>query len=463
MERGWAVNVTVDLSSLTRAFEDGRERYLAEWSDFLRFPSISAEPAHAGDCVRCADWLTDHLGRIGFAAERLDTPGRPVVYGVREGKPGRPVVLFYGHYDVQPVDPLADWTTPPFEPALRGDRLYARGAQDNKGQVFYVVKALEHLLAANALDATVKVLIEGEEENGSGGLGAMIPRWGDRLKSDILMVCDTGGVDSGAPTVTMGLRGIVFVDFALDGPDHDLHSGVHGGLAPNPALGMAQVLAGLHRADGSVAVDGFYDGVQPPTDRERALANRNPVDAAAYRRDTGADPVAGEAAYTPRERVGFRPTLEVNGVHSGYGGPGTKTIIPAAAEAKLSARLVPGQDPKDTLGAILRHLERHVPRGLRLRIRETQMAGPGFRLDADSPLVARADAVLRRISGRDTAFLWEGASVPIVSALAAATGAEPLLVGFGLEADRIHAPNESFSIDQFRSGFLYAAAFLSEL
>jgi acetylornithine deacetylase/succinyl-diaminopimelate desuccinylase-like protein len=452
-----------DLESLNSAFATHRDRYIAEWSEFLRFPSISAEPAHADDCRRCSDWLTQHLAGLGFRAERLDTPGRPAVFAVRDGQPGRPVVLFYGHYDVQPVDPLADWTTPPFEPALRDGRLYARGAQDNKGQVFYAVKALEHLIRSDWAGATVKVLIEGEEENGSGGLGAMIPLWKERLKADILMVCDTGAVDSGAPTITMGLRGIVFVDFVLDGPDHDLHSGTHGGAAPNPAMGMAHLLAGLHRADGSIAVEGFYDGVQPPSDRERALSNRAPIDVAAYRRDTGVDPVSGEPAFTPRERIGFRPTLEVNGLHSGYGGPGTKTIIPAMAEAKLSARLVPGQDPRRTLDAILRHLEGHVPRGLRLRIRETQIAGPGFRLDAESPLVAKADAVLRRVAGRDTAFLWEGASVPIVSALAAASGAEPLLVGFGQESDRIHAPNESFSIEQFRKGFLYVSAFLADL
>lgn len=449
-----------DLTSLMTAFDRNWPRWLREWQELLRFPSIGNFPQHAADCRACAEWLAGHLDAMGLMAEILPTEGQPVVYAERPGKPGRPVVLLYGHYDVQPADPLAAWTTPPFEPTMRGRRLYARGAEDNKGQFFYVLKAIETLLAAQALDATVKIVLDGEEECGSRGLAGALPKWRSRLKADVLMVADTGTVASGAPTITMGLRGIAFVSFTLTGSTHDLHSGVHGGVAPNPALGMARLLATLHREDGSVAVPGFYEGVEPPTDQERALANESPIEAADYQAVTGAQPVGGEQAFTPVERRGFRPTIEVNGLHSGYGDRGTKTIIPAVAEAKLSARLVAGQKPESCLNALVQHLRQHTPAGLRFDVLEQSVAGEGFRLNLDSPLVSRARQVLDQVSPLKTAFLWEGASVPVVTALAAASGAEPLLIGFGHEEDRVHAPDESFSIDQFRQGFLYAALLL---
>jgi acetylornithine deacetylase/succinyl-diaminopimelate desuccinylase-like protein len=249
----------------------------------------------------------------------------------------------------------------------------------------------------------------------------------------------------------------------LHGPQHDLHSGIHGGVAANPAQGLARLVATLHRDDGSIAVPGFYDAVAAPTPEERDAANAVPFDAEAYRAETGVAPVSGEAGFTPPERLGFRPTIDINGLHSGYGGAGSKTIIPATAKAKLTARLVPDQDPRACLDAIAAHLRAHTPPGLRLDIVETGVGGPGFRLPLDSPWAARARAILKGVTGVEPVFEWEGASIPIVSLLTEITGAQPLLVGFGRQEDRIHAPNESFSLEQFEMGFRYAAAFLASL
>lgn len=450
-------------SDLERHFETNFDRYVAEWSDFLRFSSISADPAHHEDCLECAHWLTRHLEGIGLDAKLLPTSTKPVVYAEHRGRTDKPTVLFYGHYDVQPVDPLEDWDTPPFEPTDREGRLYARGAEDNKGQLFYVVKAVEALIQHASLDLTVKILIEGEEESGGEGMNEALERWHDLLQADILMVCDTGTVRNHTPTIVMGLRGVVFVGVSLTGATHDLHSGIHGGTAPNAAEGMATLIASLHDAEGRIAIDGYYGDVQSPTERERELANSVPFDEALYRSRTGIPPVAGENGFTPQERIGYRPTIDVNGIHSGYGGAGGKTIIPAQASAKITSRIVPNQDPVVCLAQIKDHLRKHTPAGLTLTFPEEGVGGPGFRLDVDSPLVLKTREVLNTLSDTPAVFLWEGASIPVVSALAKASGAEPLLVGFGWDEDRIHAPNESFSFEQFRLGYLYAGMLLSSL
>lgn len=446
---------------LETVFEAGLERYVREWKELLAFPSISAAPEHARDCHECAGWLKDHLARMGFAARLEPTSSHPVLIAERPGPPGAPVVLFYGHYDVQPVDPIELWHTPPFTPSLRQGRMYARGAQDNKGQCFAALKAMEAISRSGDLNCTVRVVLEGDEEAGRLPILELLEKERGALKADLVMAADTGTVASGAPTITMGLRGIVHLTATLTGPDHDLHSGVHGGRAPNPATGMARLVASLHDNTGRVAVPGFYDGVQDPTPAERALANATPLDPAWYRKATGVEPVAGERDFTPVERTGFRPALEVNGIHSGYGGPGGKTIIPSQALVKLSARLVPGQQPERILQAIIGHLEKNTPHGLKLAIPEKGSGGPAVRVDLESPAVKQARAILDQLSDKPTAFLWEGASVPILSHLPAIAGAPALLVGFGSEADNIHAPNESYSIEQFRSGFLFMGLFLS--
>jgi acetylornithine deacetylase/succinyl-diaminopimelate desuccinylase-like protein len=451
----------MDKETLEAAFEAGQDRMIEKWKEFLSFPSISADAAHASDCVNCATWLCDHLATIGVQSRLLETATKPVVFGELPGAADAPTVLFYGHYDVQPVDPPEAWVSPPFEPEWRDNRMYARGAQDNKGQVFYVIMALEALIASGVELPNIKIFIEGEEECGSDSLAAQLEEWKDLIAADVLMVCDTGTQIPGTGCITMGLRGIVHFTATLTGSKYDLHSGVHGGKAPNPAVAMARLIATLHDDEGHVLVDGFYDGVVEPTAEERRLANEVPFDAAAYESETGVEPAGGELAFTPAERIGFRPCLDLNGIHSGYGGAGGKTIIPSVATAKISARLVAGQDLGAVLESIVKHLQRHAPPALHLDISDQAVGGPGLRLDIDSPILQKAKTILRELTGKDALLYWEGASIPIVASLQRVSGGEPLLVGFGHEEDNIHAPNESFSIEQFRSGFIYVGMLLS--
>ncbi|MBL7077786.1 MAG: M20/M25/M40 family metallo-hydrolase [Kiritimatiellae bacterium] len=446
-------------SGLDNIFDREQERFVAEWMEFLRFASIGADPAHHADCADCATWLKDHLTAMGLQAEMLETPGLPAVYAEHHVGPSAPTILFYGHYDVQPVDPVEDWTTPPFEPALRDGRLYARGAQDDKGQLFSFLKAVEALLAAGCLDLNLKILIEGEEESGSRGLSAILNTSHERLAADILMVADTGTVPDGTPTIVMGLRGLLHLAVTLRGPSHDLHSGLHGGLALNPVTELTRLLATLFAPDGSIAVDEFYDGIRNPTALEHALVQKTPFDPAAYEKSVGMPPVAGEAEYTPHERLGFRPALDINGIRGGNA-DSMKTVIPTTATARLTVRLAAGQDPDHCLAAICDHLKAHAPEAMALTIHDAGSAGAGFRIDPESAPVQLAHDVLAELANCEPVYHWEGASIPIIPALAEAAGAAPLLVGFGHEDDHVHAPNESYSVEQFRRGFEYAVHFL---
>jgi acetylornithine deacetylase/succinyl-diaminopimelate desuccinylase-like protein len=376
---------------------------------------------------------------------------------------GHPTVLFYGHYDVQPVDPAEEWISPPFEPVVRNGRVYARGASDDKGQVLYVLKSLEQLVRAGSLRARVKILLEGEEESGSGGLQRNIAGWGQMLKADVLMVADTDMTSAGAPAIVVGLRGLISATVEISGPLHDLHSGMHGGVAPNPAAAMARLISGLHTDRGTIAVEGFYDGIKPPNRRENELARNLVFDPSEYVKETGVPPVGGDQSRTPVERLAFQPSIDINGIHSGYGGKGSKTVLPARALAKITCRLAAGQDPDRCLALLRKHLASHAPAGLNLSIAESGVHGPGFRLNPDSPMAARAKAILDNLTGKAAEMVWSGASIPIVSALALASGAEPLLVGFSAHEDAIHAPNESFAVERFRLGFEYAMRFLSSL
>jgi acetylornithine deacetylase/succinyl-diaminopimelate desuccinylase-like protein len=448
---------------LEALFASRQREFVGDWESFLRFESISAIPSYEEGCRACAAWLCKRIRRMGIEAELLETGRKPVVYGERRGDADAPVVLLYGHYDVQPVDPLSLWESPPFKPAWRHGRLYARGAQDNKGQLMYVLHALDQLVRDGGLRATVKLVFEGEEECGSEGLTRALDGWRERLAADVLMVCDTGTVPSGAPTIIAGLRGMAHLTVVLHGPSHDLHSGLHGGVAPNPAQGAAHLVASLFNPDGSVAVEGFYDGVTPPSPDELAAATSVPFDVDRYRQEVGTVPEGGIRGRSVAERLGFFPSLDVNGLHSGYGGEGSKTVLPAEATIKLTTRLVPDQDPAHIVESLKRHVRRHVPAGMTAYFPEEGAAGPGFRIPMASPLVAHARRVLRQLSDQAPVLHWEGASIPVVVDLAQTAGALPLLVGFGQEADRIHAPNESFSLEQYRQGFCYAYSMLEAL
>ena len=442
-------------------FKENSARYFEEWKELLRFKSVSTDPSGNDECLKCARYLENQLNKLGFSSELIDTPGKPLVFGERIKFDGAPCVLFYGHYDVQPPDPLDLWDTPPFEPTLKDGRIYARGAEDNKGQLHYVLKAIDALIESKRLNCNLKIVLEGEEECGSGGLSAVLAKISPRLKADVLMVCDTGSPHPDYATITMGLRGIIHLEATLRGPNRDLHSGVHGGIVKNPAAQLARLVASLHNDQGKVAVAGFYDGVVEPSEEDRKLANQMPFSAQAYKDTIGVDPSGGEAGYSVCERRGFRPTLEVNGIFGGYTGAGTKTIIPSQASVKLTARLVRAQQPEAVFKAVCQHLRQHAPKDLELQINENSEGAAAFSLSSDSKVIARARLALDGICRAGTLLMWEGASIPIVPALAAAAKAEPLLVGFGLEDDRIHAPNESFSLEQYRHGFLYACRFLS--
>lgn len=443
-------------------FDANRERIFSELFAFLSWKSVSTDPAFDADCMRCVEWLREHVEQIGLQAEIIPTEGKPLLFASRASDPQKPTMLFYGHYDVQPVDPIDLWKRSPFDPKIEDGKIWARGAQDNKGQLFYVLKAIEYLIQADTLGWNVKLLIEGEEECGSGGITLLMESLREKVAADVLLVCDTGTRDKDVCSVTMGLRGIIGFGLRLFGLRTDLHSGVHGGVAPNPATSMVHLLSKLHDASGKIAVPGFYDGVVDATREELDLALRTPITDDVYRAMSGVLPTGGERDLPFCVRRGFRPTVEINGIHAGYGGRGMKTIIPSEAIAKVSARLVTGQDPDQCLQALLDFIESHAPAGLHFEILDPEVGGPALRLDSTSPVVTRAAQILEGLSPHPVEFMWEGASIPVLSLLAEASNATPLLVGFGLEEDNIHAPNESFRVQQFEKGFAFSAALLTK-
>ena len=454
---------------------------LKEYFELLRFPTIGAEPMRLKDCVDCAMWLKKWLVPQGFAVELMQAPKMlgtpPILLAERKGTEGAPTVLFYGHYDVQPPDPLEAWETPPFEPTLKDDgRVYCRGAQDDKGQFFSFLCGMRNFLRGRletrderregergAPVPTIKIVLEGQEESGSTALAALAPTIKDRLRADVLLVCDTSAAADLRPAIVAGLRGVSHFTVRLEAANYDLHSGEHGGIAPNPAQGMAELVASLHNPDGSIAVRGFCDHVVPPTDEERAAAESAAVSPEEYERTTGVAPVGGEAGLTLTERNSFRPTIEVNGIHSGYGGPGSKTVIPAGALAKLSMRLVPDQNPDEVMAAVERHLKQHTPRGMKLFIEDLTGEAAGFRLPLASPVFRLAASVLEELDPRGAVYQWDGASIPVVSTLKTCSGAAPLLVGFGQPEDRIHSPNESYGLNQFARAMAWAEKILGNL
>ncbi len=444
-------------------FESKTEEILADWKAWLGFSSISTDPAYAKDCEHCAQWTVEYLTKIGLKAQLLETPGKPVVFGNIPAPKGKPQVLYYGHYDVQPVDPLEDWISAPFTPELREGRLYARGSSDNKGQTMYFLKALERLIKLGELGCGVTVVLEGEEECGSEGISEKLVEWAPKLKSDVLMVCDTGALMPGVPFITMGLRGLVSIEVKLGGLHHDLHSGALGGVVRNPATEMARLIAALHGPDGRILVPGYYDEVKEFSSDDRALANAPWPPAEVFKAMVGVEAKGGEVNLPPAERRGMRPTIEVNGLYSGYQGPGGKTIIPSTATCKITSRLVSDQNAERCLTLLEDFLRSKAPDGLEFSVISKHVGGRAVALSSTDPLISRARKVLDQLSSAKTQFTWEGGSIPVVERLADVAGATPLLVGFALESDKAHAPNESFALSQFELGFLYASKMLEEL
>ena len=443
-----------------------------EYFELLRFETVGADPAKLRECSQCAAWLRKWLEALGFRVE-LAMPdvkdgkaSPPVLFAERSGGEGSATVLFYGHYDVQPPDPLPEWATPPFEPTEKDGRIYCRGAQDDKGQFFAFFCGMRDYLSGLADGAkcpTIKILLDGQEESGSAALEELAPTMRRKLAADVLLVCDTSAAAGLRPAIVAGLRGVSHFTVRLSGADRDLHSGEYGGLAPNAAQAIAELVASLHNPDGSIAVFGFSDGIISPEHEERRLAEAFAPTEAELARDIGCEPVGGQLGKTVAQRNSFEPTIEVNGIHSGYGGPGAKTVIPCEAVAKLSMRLVPGQTPRGAFEAVRKHLEDRVPRGMKLSIEGFCPGAAGFRLPLASPLFRLADHILGEMDERGPVFLWEGASIPVISTIRDASGAAPLIVGWGQPEDRIHSPNESYSLVQFDKARDWARRILSAL
>jgi acetylornithine deacetylase/succinyl-diaminopimelate desuccinylase-like protein len=445
--------------------EREREQSVAELLDYLRIPSISTDPDYKADVLRCSEWLAGRLTAAGLATERIESAGNPLVYAEWTGAPGKPTVLFYGHYDVQPVDPIEEWRHPPFEPTVEGDHLVARGSTDDKGQQLTHVKAVEAFLAERgALPVNVKFIVEGEEESGGTAIDAFVRAdAGRRLAADCVVVSDTAMYAPGQPSLIYGLRGLAYMEVRVTGPNRDLHSGTFGGAVSNPANALAQILASLRDpGTGRILVGGFYDDVRPLADWERAEFASLPFEEAEYRAELGVGALYGEAGFSTRERTWARPTCDVNGLWSGYQGKGAKTVLPARAGAKVSMRLVPDQRPDAIAARFREHVLAAAPPGVTVEVDYLHGAAPTL-VDAQGPIVEAAMAAMEEVWGARPVRVREGGSIPIVGTFAEVLGVPVLLLGFGLEDDRLHSPNEKFNLSHFHGGVRSIVSLLDRL
>lgn len=436
---------------------------LTEFFEFLRFPSVSTDSKHAGDVRNCADFLVDKFNRMGLKPELHETPGHPIVVARSEAKEDRPTVLIYGHYDVQPVDPVEEWDTPPFEPTLVGDKIYCRGATDNKGQHFSHILGVEAALKKHGeLPVNVIFLLEGEEEIGSPNLAPFLEAHKDELQCDICAVSDTGMIAPGIPTMTYGLRGIACLEFTVHGPTLDLHSGVYGGAVPNPATIVARLVASLHNEAEAVQIPGFYDDVVDLEPWEREMWASLPDGDSATLAETGASGLLGESGYTALEQRWGRPTAEVNGIGGGYQGEGSKTVIARESMAKLSFRLVPDQNPEEILRLAEAHLRENCPESCRIDV-ELGHHGPAYVMDPHSSYGKAAQRALQSAFGDEPRLIREGGSIPIIQSIKDILGVDTLLLGLALPDCQIHAPNENFTVTNFEAGIALNQALLEEI
>jgi acetylornithine deacetylase/succinyl-diaminopimelate desuccinylase-like protein len=439
-------------------------RFLEELKSLLRIPSVSTLPEHAGDCRHIAELLAAELSRIGMEHVRLiETEGHPLVYADWLHAAGKPTVLAYGHYDVQPADPLDEWYTPPFEPTERDGNLYARGAVDDKGQMYMHVKALESLLAAKGtLPVNVRVLLEGEEEVGGEGIAGYVASKPADLKADVALISDTELFAPGLPTLCVGLRGMIYTELEVRGARTDLHSGMYGGAAPNPFVAMAQIIARLKDEHGHILIPGFYDDIIPPSPEELAAWKSLPFDEEEYReREVGSRTLVGEEGFSVLERTWARPTLDVHGIPGGFTGAGAKTVIPAKALAKVSMRLVPGMTPAKAFAQYKNYVEQIAPAGVEVAVRLIHSGDPCL-IPVDNPYVQAATRALHEVWGEDTVFIRSGGSIPIVGDFARNLGLPSVMMGFGLPDDNLHAPNEKFHLKNFELGIRSIIRFLEE-
>ena len=445
-----------------------RDEFLAELKAFLRIPSVSTQAEHEADVERAADWLRDRLVNAGFSeAQVMPTSGHPVVYGAsKEAGPGAPTILIYGHYDVQPPDPLDLWETPPFEPTVVGDDIFARGASDDKGQLYSHMKAVEsYSQTRGAPPVNVKCIFEGEEECGSPSLEPFIREHQELLNADVAVISDTGFIRKGVPSIVYGLRGLAYLEVEVTGPDHDLHSGLYGGAVLNPINALCDIIARLQDEDGRITVPGFYDNVRELSAEERAELARAPFDRKAWLEEAGVSTDWGEPDYTIMERTSVRPTLDANGIWGGYIEPGAKTVLPSKAFAKISMRLVPDQDPTRIAGIVGDHIESLAPEAVNVTVRALHGAEPAI-VDRESPMMGAAIRAYEEAFGKTPLLARRGGSIPVVAKLQSILGVETILMGFGLPDDRLHSPNEKFHLPNFYRGIetsIHFMSFLGEL
>ena len=439
-------------------------KHLEDLFAFLRFPSISTDSQHADDVRNCAGWLIEKLTSMGLKTELHETPKHPIVIARNEHVEGKKTCLIYGHYDVQPVDRVELWDTPPFEPQIRDGKIWARGATDNKGQMLAHILGVEETLQEDGeLPVNLIFLFEGEEEIGSPNLVPFLQKHKDDLKCDVIAVSDTGMVAKGVPTMGYGLRGIACCEVTVKGPSGDLHSGVYGGAVANPATAVAKLVASLHDADGKIAIDGFYDDVRPLETWEREMWAQIPgVSEEDMLKITGSPSTFGEPGYSSAERLWARPTAEVNGIGGGYQGEGSKTVLPAEAMAKFSFRLVPDQDPKDIAKKVQAHLEKHAPAGVTVEV-EVGHDGKPYICDPHSINGKAGQAALEQAFGKAPVLIREGGSIPIIQDMKEILGVESLMLGLALPDCQIHAPNENFYVENFEGGIKLNKALLKEL
>lgn len=439
--------------------ESNKDRFLSELFEILRIPSVSADSKYKGDVRKAAEYVKEKLIAAGADNVALiETKGHPVVFGEKLVDPKKPTVLVYGHYDVQPADPLELWNTPPFEPTVRDGKIYARGACDDKGQFYMHIKAFEILMKHNLLSCNVKFMIEGEEEVGSDNLPVFVKENRDKLKADVILISDTSLISLEHPSITVGLRGLSYMEVEVTGANRDLHSGVYGGAVANPINVLADMISSLIDKDGHITIPGFYDKVKDLTPAEREALNKAPFELSDYKSELGIDDVKGEKGYTTLERIGVRPTLDCNGIWGGYTGEGAKTVLPSKASAKISMRLVPNQDPNEITELFTKHFISIAPKSVKVKVTPHHGGQPAV-TPTDSKAYKAAEKAFEEVWGKTPIPTRDGGSIPIVALFKKELGLDTVLMGFGLDSDALHSPNEHYGIKNFLIGIETIVAF----
>lgn len=451
------------MEPIIQFIKNNHNLYVEELQALLRIPSISTLPENNEDMKYCATFVADKLKQAGMnRVEIFPTEGHPIVYGEWLGAPGKPTVLIYGHYDVQPVDPVELWNSPPFEPTIKGDKIFARGATDDKGQMYIHIKSVEAFFKVKgSLPLNVKFIIEGEEEIGSEHLGGFIEQNKDLLKCDVVLISDTSLYEAGVPTITYGLRGLSYMEIEVTGPNRDLHSGSFGGAVANPINVLAEIIAKLHDKNGRITIPSFYDDVLPLTKEEKKNFERLNFSDKNFAKDLGVKELAGEAKFSTLERLWVRPTLDCNGIIGGFTGKGAKTVIASQASAKISMRLVPNQDPKKIAKIFTKYIKSITPKSVKVKISDLHGAYPSL-----SPLTGKAVKAaavsMEKAFGKKIVFMREGGSIPVVATFQRMLKAPSVLMGFGLNSENLHSPNEHFSLTHFQLGIQSSAYFFEE-